>query len=99
MAGEPRSDSERHANPKLFGVRLDVVVIGAGAAGLAAAHALSSSGLRIAVLEARGRIGGRILTRRESGWPVAVELGAEFLHGEAEATRAVCGVRSGPSPR
>ena len=56
-------------------------MIGAGAAGLAAAGALGEAGARVVLLEARGRIGGRILTRRREGWPVPIELGAEFVHG------------------
>jgi monoamine oxidase len=66
-----------------------VIVIGAGAAGLAAAHALGQAGLRTLVVEARERLGGRIHTRRELAWPVALELGAEFLHGDAAPTREV----------
>jgi monoamine oxidase len=66
--------------------KADVVVIGAGAAGLAAARDLSQSGLRVAVLEARDRWGGRVFTHRSPMWPVPVELGAEFVHGEAEDT-------------
>jgi monoamine oxidase len=68
---------------------LDAIVIGAGAAGLAAARELSAAGLRLAVLEARPRIGGRVLTAHDPAWTVPVELGAEFLHGAAPATRAV----------
>src|SRR6266567_325930 len=60
----------------------DVVVIGAGAAGLAAAVHLSSAGLSVSVLEARDRIGGRIFTQRDPGSDVRVELGAEFIHGK-----------------
>ncbi|REE97728.1 flavin monoamine oxidase family protein [Thermomonospora umbrina] len=41
----------------------DVVVVGAGFAGLSAAHALVGAGLRTIVLEARDRVGGRVLTR------------------------------------
>ncbi|GAB4586264.1 flavin monoamine oxidase family protein [Nocardia sp. IFM 10818] len=41
----------------------DVVIVGAGFAGLAAAHRLTGAGLRVAVLEARDRVGGRVLTR------------------------------------
>jgi phytoene dehydrogenase-like protein len=43
--------------------RYDTLIIGAGAAGLAAARLLAGAGQRIAVLEARDRIGGRIFTR------------------------------------
>jgi len=60
---------------------MDVIVIGAGAAGLSAAADLAVSGLGVSVLEARDRVGGRILTHRSpsTGWPI--ELGAEFVHG------------------
>jgi monoamine oxidase len=61
----------------------DVVVLGAGAAGLAAASRLSAAGLRVLLLEARRRVGGRILTLRAAGCPLPVELGAEFVHGTA----------------
>jgi len=60
----------------------DVVVIGAGAAGLAAARRLSAEGLSVAIVEARDRIGGRIYTHHDSRSPVAIELGAEFVHGK-----------------
>ncbi len=62
----------------------DVLIVGAGAAGLAAARALTSAGLRVAILEARKRIGGRICTIHHSqpGFgAVPIELGAEFVHG------------------
>ncbi|HLW00890.1 MAG TPA: NAD(P)/FAD-dependent oxidoreductase [Ktedonobacterales bacterium] len=64
----------------------DVLVIGAGAAGMAAAHALSARGYSLAILEARDRIGGRMFTIRPSGSPLPVELGAEFVHGRAPET-------------
>ncbi|HET7785943.1 MAG TPA: NAD(P)/FAD-dependent oxidoreductase [Myxococcales bacterium] len=60
---------------------MDVVVIGAGVAGLAAARELRLRGLSVAVLEARDRIGGRVHTLRPEGWPLPVEAGAEFVHG------------------
>jgi monoamine oxidase len=59
----------------------DALVIGAGAAGLAAARVLSERGLSLALLEARDRIGGRIFTTRPAGASLPVELGAEFVHG------------------
>ena len=59
----------------------DILVLGAGIAGLAAAAELSRAGARVLVLEARGRIGGRIATDRRLGPPV--ELGAAWIHGTA----------------
>jgi monoamine oxidase len=55
----------------------DVIVIGAGAAGLACARALTRTKLRVLCLEARDRIGGRIYTSGDD----CIELGAEFVHG------------------
>ena len=64
--------------------RCDVVVIGAGVAGLAAARRLTDAGVNVVVLEGRDRIGGRILTVRDERSPVPIELGAEFVHGSAD---------------
>lgn len=64
--------------------RVDVVVVGAGAAGLAAARSLQDAGVEAVVVEARERIGGRVFTRRDSGLRTPIELGAEFVHGRAE---------------
>lgn len=58
-----------------------VLILGAGAAGLAAAEALSRAGLPVMVLEARGRCGGRIYTRNSPVGELPIELGAEFIHG------------------
>ena len=63
----------------------DVIVVGAGAAGLAAAAHLSRNGKSVCILEARERIGGRILTASPRGSVVPLELGAEFIHGESPA--------------
>lgn len=62
----------------------DVIVIGAGMAGLSAARTLVDSGVKVLILEARDRIGGRVYTDRSSGLPV--ELGAEFVHGDKVST-------------
>ena len=64
----------------------DVIVIGAGAAGLAAARDLERAGRHAIVLEARDRIGGRIHTDREfASFPV--ERGAELLQGKSSPSR------------
>jgi monoamine oxidase len=59
----------------------DVLIVGAGAAGLAAAQSLTAAGRRVTILEARNRIGGRIFTHPASTPEAPVELGAEFVHG------------------
>ena len=59
----------------------DVIVIGAGAAGLAAARELTAAGAAITILEARNRIGGRISTAHDERLPIPAELGPEFIHG------------------
>ena len=61
----------------------DVIVVGAGASGLAAADELGRSGLSVIVVEARDRVGGRIFTQQDLASGAAIELGAEFIHGLA----------------
>lgn len=64
----------------------DVIVLGAGAAGLAAADELAAAGRSVLVLEARDRVGGRAWSLDVPGLPVPVEMGPEFIHGRPEAT-------------
>lgn len=63
-----------------------VIVIGAGAAGLAAADELCKAGIAPLILEARERVGGRIYTLRDDKTNAPVELGAEFVHGTPAET-------------
>ncbi len=57
----------------------DVVVIGAGAAGVAATRRLMEAGRSVVVLEARGRVGGRAFTDIATT-PYPLDLGCEWLH-------------------
>ena len=59
----------------------DALIVGAGAAGLAALRELDRAGLNVLCVEARGRVGGRIFTQRDPLSPIPIELGAEFIHG------------------
>ncbi len=63
-------------------MEIDVVVIGAGAAGIAAARTLHDRRLSVAVVEARDRVGGRAWTYRFGEHPL--DLGAGHLHSADE---------------
>src|SRR4051794_27672415 len=62
--------------------RSDVVVIGAGVAGLSAALPLARAGAKVTLLEAAERVGGRLFSLHSGGPGAPIELGAEFVHGE-----------------
>lgn len=66
-----------------------IIVVGAGAAGLMAARELARAGRTVTVLEARERCGGRIHPLPASEFGYAADGGAEFVHGEANVTRAL----------
>ena len=70
-------------------MKKEIIIIGAGAAGLMTALELARAGMKTLILEARERIGGRI-------WPLPLEAlgynaqgGAEFVHGEASVTKSL----------
>lgn len=67
----------------------DVVVLGAGAAGLAAARSVARRSLQTLVVEARDRVGGRAWSHPAGRAVTPAELGAEFIHGPAEETLAL----------
>src|ERR1051326_5449184 len=63
-----------------------VIVVGAGAAGLVVARQLSRAGMKVKIIEARDRIGGRIHTFQDEKFTSPTEAGAEFIHGDLETT-------------
>lgn len=65
----------------------DVLIVGAGAAGLMAARALVAAGKTCVVVEARERAGGRIYTVNHPGFDLPIDLGAEFIHGDLPLTK------------
>lgn len=77
-----------------------VVVVGAGLAGLAAAVLLRRAGVDAALLEARERVGGRLLTLRAPFTDgLFAEAGPEFIspaHADLHAWLAACGVATRP---
>ncbi|WP_425569611.1 flavin monoamine oxidase family protein [Pseudonocardia yuanmonensis] len=82
-------------------VDADVVVVGAGVAGLVTARELTRAGLRVVVLEARDRLGGRVWTDHRLGRDL--EIGGTWIHWVqphvwAEVSRYGLGVTRGPRP-
>lgn len=61
-------------------VDFDVVIVGAGAAGIAGALELRKTSLSFMILEATSHIGGRVWTDHEIFTPISVDLGASWIH-------------------
>ena len=67
----------------------EVIILGAGAAGLMTARELAIAGKEVLILEARERIGGRIWPLPSDTFGYNAEGGAEFVHGEACVTKSL----------
>lgn len=66
----------------------DVIVLGAGLAGLSAARTLVAAGKSVLILEARNRAGGRVFTTRDPATDYPIELGPEWV-GASGSLRSV----------
>jgi monoamine oxidase len=76
------SSNKAHSKNQIY----DVIIIGAGVAGLACAYELLKNNLKVLIIEGRNRIGGRILTSDQNPDRYPIELGAEFVHGAPAST-------------
>jgi monoamine oxidase len=92
-----RYPSTINKQPATASTAADVLIVGAGAAGLAAARRLHEAGASVLVLEARHRIGGRILTHHVEANQLPLELGAEFVHGRPPAIFNLIGASELPA--
>lgn len=67
-----------------------VIILGAGFAGLAAANTLVKKGIKVTLLEARNRIGGRVHSYKIPGEELVVELGAEWVGDSHTRIKELC---------
>lgn len=90
LAGAALTTSDTLGNV-LLSKKTRVIVIGAGFAGLAAAHALREKGMDVTVLESRNRIGGRVFSHLiDPKENLTVELGAEWVGNSHTRVRTLC---------
>ncbi len=66
-----------------------IVIVGGGAAGLMAGRVLSKAGQKVMLLEARERLGGRIMPLGQNVFDFPAQGGAEWVHGKAPITKSI----------
>lgn len=65
---------------------MEILIVGAGIAGLMSGYLLSEKGYKVTILEAQDYTGGRICTVQPDGFDSFIETGAEFIHGKLPVT-------------
>lgn len=70
-------------------MKYDVIIVGAGVAGLMAMRELAGKGLKVCLLEAEPDPGGRITSLSNQGFSEPIEAGAEFIHAKSPLTLAL----------
>lgn len=70
-------------------MKYDVIIVGAGVAGLTAMRELAGKGLKVCLLEAEPDPGGRITSLSNQGFSEPIEAGAEFIHAKSPLTLAL----------
>jgi len=73
----PASADAARKKPRSSRTKYDVIVVGAGLAGLTAARTLAAQGKKVKVLEARGRVGGRTFSKEVGG--AVVDVGGQWI--------------------
>jgi (S)-6-hydroxynicotine oxidase len=95
---------KNQSSPAEISDNIDVIVIGAGLAGLTAARDLGERGLSVLVVEARDRIGGRTFARSVAGTTAVVDFGGTWVRPAehptvmAELSRYQIGTTPTPAP-
>src|SRR3989344_1207274 len=70
-------------------MKCEIIIVGAGAAGLMAARELGKARKKVIILEARNRIGGGIWALEKDGFGFDTQTGAEYVHGDSPIMKSL----------